>query len=311
MYNDKINVANKVISYDALFDIFSKMQEKLIYYQKIYYNEEMQNRVLDYGYQRWSFKDGGSHLKFDVDFYDNTSITFDNYNNFIGIFNSRLEDIKRIYVRFKLSYTIKDETHNNEWYTQHINMWIQEEKMDIEISLNSNDKKIDDIYELIKNKVLTAPEKYDMVIKKKTSISNIVGLSIGLIPGLIISTLLIFVPNVRYIFAQSYVLYPICVLFLSFIIGGTISSSKLDGLYKNIVPEKKYAGYDSNKGSSIYKDDIDKYVETSEILIGKNSNNLKYRNEIMEYYEKYKKNIPYELGILALLSLIVIFLGNL
>lgn len=311
MYNDKIKVANKIISYDALFEIFSKMQEKLVYYQKIYYNEEIQNRVLSYSYQKWSFKDSGSHLKFDVDFYDDTSITFDNYNNFIGIFNSRLEDIKRIYVRFNLSYTIKDETHNNEWYTQHINMWIQEEKMDIEISLNSSDNKIDDIYELIKNKVLSAPEKYDMVIKKKTAISNIVGLSIGLIPGLIISTLLIFIPNIRHIFAQSYVLYPICVLFLSFIIGGTISSSKLDSLYKNIVPEKKYAGYDSNKGSSIYKDDIDKYVETSEILIGKNSNNLKCRNEIMEYYEKYKKNIPSELAILALLSLIVIFLGNL
>jgi len=310
MYNDKIKVANKIISYDALFEIFSKMYEKLTYYQKISYNEEMQNRVLDHSYQKWTFKDSGSLLKFEVDFYDDTSITFDNYNNFIGIFNSRLEDIKRIYVRFKLSYSIKDETHNNEWYTQYINMWIKEEKMDIEISLNSNDKKIDDIYELIKNKVLTAPEKYDMVIKKKTSISNIVGLSIGLIPGLIISTLLVFVPNIRHIFAQSYVLYPICVLFLSFIIGGTISSSKLDGLYKSIVPEKKYAGYDSNKGGSVYKDDIDKYVETSEILIGKNSNNLKCRNEIMEYYEKYKKNIPYELGILLLISIIVIFLGN-
>ena len=242
MYNDRIKVANKIISYDALFEIFSKMYEKLTYYQKIYYNEEIQNRVLEYKYQKWNFKDNGSHLKFEVDFYDDTSITFDNYNNFIGIFNSRLEDIKRIYVRFKLSYTIKDEIHNNEWYTQYINMTIKEEKMDIEISLNSGDKKIDDIYELIKNKILTAPEKYDMVIKKKTSISNIVGLSIGLIPGLIISTLLLlFVPNIRNIFAQSYVLYPICVLFLSFIIGGTISSSKLDGLYKNIVPEKKYA----------------------------------------------------------------------
>ena len=35
MYNDTIKVANKIISYDDLFEIFSKMQEKLMYYKKI------------------------------------------------------------------------------------------------------------------------------------------------------------------------------------------------------------------------------------------------------------------------------------
>ena len=35
MYNDTIKVANKIISYEDLFEIFSKMQEKLLHYQKI------------------------------------------------------------------------------------------------------------------------------------------------------------------------------------------------------------------------------------------------------------------------------------
>ena len=34
MYKDTIKVANKIISYDDLFEIFSKMQEKLVYYKK-------------------------------------------------------------------------------------------------------------------------------------------------------------------------------------------------------------------------------------------------------------------------------------
>lgn len=128
--------------------------------------------------------------------------------------------------------------------------------------------------------------------------------------SLIIATLLLFVPTIRHIFAVSYVLYPICCVVLAFFIGGTVGSAKLDRLYKSITPEQKYAGYDSTNYKSIYKDDIDSYVQTSEILIGKNIDNLKCREEIMNCYTKYKKYIPYELGIMALLSIITLFLGG-
>lgn len=307
MYNDKIKVANKIISYDDLYDIFTKMHEKILHYQKVSNQEEKQNKILDYKYQKWTFKDNSSHLTFDVDFYDDTSIKFDNYSNFIGIFNNRLSEIKSIYVHFSLNYNTQEENRESKWYHQRISMWIYETKAEIDVDLSSEDKKVDDIYELIKNKVLTAPEKYDRVIRKKSTISTVVGLAIGLIPAMIISILLLYVPTIRQLFAMSYVLFPICSFVIAFVIGGIIASSKLDKLYRNINPEQKYAGYDSNKGSSIYKDDIDKYVETSEILIGKNVDNLRCRQQIIDYYEKYKKYIPIELIILVVLSIIVLF----
>ena len=222
-----------------------------------------------------------------------------------------MKEIKNIYVHYSLSYSVELEGHKHEYYNPHINMWIYEHKMDIDVSLSSEDKKIDDIYELIKNKVLTAPQKYDEVIKKKNSITTVVGLAIGFIPALVLTTLLIFVPTIRHIYASGYVVYPIVCLVLSFFIGGTISSSILDKYYKNIAPEQKYAGYDSNKSANLYKDDIDKYVTTSEILIGKNVHNLECEKKIKAYKEKYKKWIPYELGIMALISIVVLFLGGL
>lgn len=310
MYNDTIKVANKIISYDDLFDIFSKMQEKLVHYRKISANEEMQNRMLEHHYQKWTFKDEGCSLKFDVNFYDDTNISFDNYNNFISIFHNRLHEIKSIWIRYNLSYSATTMDGKTEYYRQHIYMNIYETKADIEVSLNSSDNKMEDIYELIKNKVLNAPVKYDKVIRKKSMINTVVGLAIGFIPALVISTLLLFVPTIRQVFAASYVLYPICSLVLAFLIGGTIGSTKLDRLYKNITPEQKYAGYDSDSGKSIYKDDIDKYVETSEILIGKNVDNLQCRKEIIANYDKYKKYIPYEISVMLLLSIITLFLGG-
>lgn len=310
MYNDTIKVANKIITDKDLIEIFDLMNEKLIRFQKIAQTEEMQNRMLEYRYQKWTFRDNRSGLSFDVNFYDDTKIKFDNYNNFLAIFNSRLHEIKSIWVHFHISYSVSSPETRIEWYNQHINMNIYETKVDIDVSLSSDDKKIDDVYELIKTKVYNAPPKYDTVIKKKSLIHTVVGLAIGFIPALVITTMLLFVPAIRHIFATSYVLYPICCIIMAFFIGGTVGSTKLDSLYKSITPEQKYAGYDSTNHKSIYKDDIDKYVQTSEILIGKNVDNLKCRESIMEYYSKYKKYIPYEIGIMILFSIISLFLGN-
>jgi len=307
MYNDTIKVSNKIITNEDLTEIFAAMQEKILYYKKVSVNEELQNKILDYAYQKWSFKDNGSTLSFNVNFYDDTTIKFDNYDNFMSVFNTRLDEIKDIYVRFSLNYDVKSDFHKG-YYSQHINMWIYETKMDIDISLSSEDKKIDDVYELIKNKVLNAPPKYDDVIKNKSSVNFNVGFAIGLIPGLIISTLLLLIPTVRMVFSSTYVLYPISVLIITLFIGFTIANSKLDSLYKKIQPEQKYAYYNSSKGKSVYKDDIDKYVDTSEVLIGKNVDNLNYRKQIMEIRDKYKKYLLPEFCILLLLSIIVIFL---
>ena len=153
MYNDTIKVANKIITDKDLLEIFELMNEKLIYLKKIAKKEEMQNSMLKYDYKKWTFKDNGSKLSFDVDFYDDTNIKFDNYNNFLAIFNSRLHEIKNIWVRFHLWYFVSSPSQKYEWHSQYINMNIYETKADIEVSLSSTDKKIDDIYELIKNKI--------------------------------------------------------------------------------------------------------------------------------------------------------------
>ncbi len=308
MYDDTIKVANKIISHDDLNEIFSKMYEKIVYWQKVYANEVLKNKVLDYKYKTWTFKDCSSHLRFVVNFYDDASIEFDNYNNFISVFNYRLDEIKVIQLYFRLNYDVVFDWQKSQSYNQYINMQIQEEKMSIDIRLSSDDRKIDDIYDLIKRKILNAPPKYDDIVRKKTSITTIVGLAIGFIPALVLSILSMFIPALKELYVMSYVFYPIVTIILALLIGGTIASFKLDKLYESIVPEKKYAGYDYSNNRRLYKDDVDKFVNTSEILIGKKTDNLKNRKIISEYYNKYKKYIPYEFGIMIIISIIVLFL---
>lgn len=311
MYNDTIKAENKIISSDDLTQIFQLMGETLKKYLKVSQQEEMQNRMLDTPYQNYTFKDEGSKMKVTVDFYDNTNITFDNYDNFMGIFYSRIDEIKTMDIYYALNYTVMTPAPNRSrnFYTQSIQMHINENKLDITLNLKSADSKLDEIYNFIKNKILNAPEKYDEVIRNKNKIINTVSFGAGMIPGIVITSLLLFIPVVNNIILKGYVVYPIVAVILSYMIGSMISSSKLDKYYETIVPSKKYAGYDSTNYKRIYKDDIDSFVGTSEILIGKKINNLDNRRMIKKVYEKYKGLIPKELIALLIITVIVIIIG--
>lgn len=311
MYNDTIKAENKIITKEDLTEIFQLMGETLKKYKKISMSEEQQNQILDYDYKNYTFKDNDSKMRVDINFYDNTEISFDNYDNFASIFYSRTEEIKSMSIRYHLSYEVITPVPNKtrNYYNQSINMHITDSKIDIYVKLDNTDPKLNDIYELIKSKILNAPLKYDEIIKNKSKITNIASLSNGMIPAIIISAIFLFIPGLNTIFLKGYIVYPIACIILSFIIGSIIASSKLDKYYSSIMPEKKYAGYDHNKGTSVYKDDIDKFVETSEILIGKKVNNLTNRQMIKEQYEKDKKYLPDKLVILGIVSIIVIVIG--
>ena len=75
--------------------------------------------------------------------------------------------------------------------------------MNIDVKLSSADNKIEDIFRLIKEKIARAPKKYDRVIKNKSFIVTKASLAMGLIPALVVCTLLAFVPEIRDIYAKT------------------------------------------------------------------------------------------------------------
>lgn len=308
MYNNTIKVENKIISAELLADIFARMNERLLECQKIYKQEFARNQILDFRERTWTFNDyGSSKLVFNVDFYDNTYIKFDNFISFISIYNSRLNEIKSIDMRFYLGYEIKENGMHGKHISEHINMYITEKKMSVDVAISSDSDKIRDIFKMIEEMVLSAPEKYDLVVKQKNKISNVVGFAIGSIPAIIVATLLLFYVPFRNIASMTFVAWPILTLILSFIIGNLAASNMLGKYYQNIVPDKVYNGYDAVNNKRLYRDDIENYIGTSEILIGKNCDNMRDRESILEIYKKYKKWPLYEIGIILLISIVVLF----
>lgn len=238
MYNDTIKVANKIITNDDLSEIFQKIHSEIENCQKQSDLEKIQNEKYNYEYQKWTIKNYSSNFKVNVDFYDDTEITFDNYYNFMAIFNSRLAEIKRFYFHYNCSYGRKNPGTDIEYIYQHINFNVYESKLDLEINIDSHDNIMNGTYEFIKNKILNAPTRYDDVIKNKNTITNKISFAVGFIPTTILLTLGIFYQPIRHFYAATYILFPITNIIFSFAIGTTIMGGKLERLYSSIVPEK-------------------------------------------------------------------------
>lgn len=309
MYYDTIKCENKIISSEALMEIFQTMNDTLKKYERISEQEKMQNQMLERKYQKFTYDYTISKLSFQINFTDNTDISIDKFETFSGIFYSRISEIKNIYVRMSSLYDTKEEEQQAKSYRQYITLDISNKKMNISVELDSDDPKFDNVYNKIKEKVLMAPEKYDDVMRNKSKIVNAVTVATGMIPAIIITSIFLFIPTLNKLFLKGIVVYPLVVVFLMYMIGSIIANSKLDKYYDTISPDKKYAGYDTTNHKSIYKDDMDSYLNTSDILIGSKVNNLVYREKIREIYNKYKNSVLPMILVLAGVSVVVAIVG--
>ena len=309
MYSEStLNISNKIISTEDLIEILDMMNEKYTQLKKLYEAEKARNAIMPYDQRVWTFEDIRSKFSIEIKFHDKTSINFDNYNNFKSIFNNRIEEIQRITVTFRLTYWKRDKNVEDKLYDQMLDVTIYEDNMSFSVKLSDDDKKIDDLYYFIKDKIASAPYRNDNVISKRKSIYRTVGFALGFIPAFIITTLFLFIPLMRNVCSNGYIVYPLINSILIYIFGKTLSSTVLGGYYKPIEPDLRFASIDFKNGSSTYKYNMDKYLNEGEVLIGKNINNNECRKKILEYKDKFKKWIPYELGILLIMSVIVIFL---
>ena len=243
-------------------------------------------------------------MTFNVYFKDNSKIQFEKFENFISMFQMKLQEIETINVHLELNYWVRNDYSKN-LYSQTLNLSIREDDFEYRVNLNNNDDKLKDVFEYINKKVNAAPERYDFTIENKNKIIQSTGFAIGFIPSFILSVLFMFIPMMRDVFKESIILFPLIVISFTYFIGSLIGSSMYSDLYKNIKPKRVYTSYNER---NLNKYDIDNFVNRSEVLIGKNINNDKCRKEIKEKFEKYKKFIPKEIVALIITTIIIIFI---
>lgn len=308
MYNESIDTNNKIISSDLILNIFDKMNELIKSYTLKANIEDQTYNSLSFENQlnmKRKFNIFISNFSFTVDFYDSTNITINSYENFIGIYNSRLHEIKSIISNFSISYF----DINNKHCSNSINLMIFENSFDVRVDIDTSNTEMSDLFNFIKTSIYEAPEKYDFVIKNKNKICFSYTFALGSIIAIIISAILACMPPVFSVLTNGYwMLFPVCCLILGYFLGTLLFSCSISNLYKNIDMEKIYDGYDPNTYESKYKADKHSYINSSEVIIGKNIDNLTNRNKIKDLYYDKKRYIKYELIAIAVITLMLLLI---
>lgn len=309
MYNEAINTNNKIISTNLIANIFSRMNEVMKLYTTRAKKEEQTYDSLPFEEQlnmKRKYNTFVSDFSFSVDFYDSTIIKIDSFEKFIGIFNSRVPEIKSIVSNFSISY-FDDE---NKYHSNSIGFMVYENSFDINVAIDTANEEVVELFDYIKESISKAPAKYDFVMRNKNKICFSYTFASGCFVAIILSTILICIPPVFSVFISGgyWMLFPICCLILGYSLGFVLFSGSINDLYKSIDMEKIYDGYDPNTFESKYKSDKDSYINSSEVIIGKNVHNLSTRKKIKHLYRDKKKYIKYELIAIAVITLILFLL---
>ena len=292
MNYDVIN--NKIISIDTIIKIAEYLEVEKEHYGKLYaYNEK-----LNY-YRKHKiniFRGSDNTIKYEIDLYSGEELKKESF----AWFKNQLEEIgksniKRIYINFFTSSFSNKKKNNellseNEYKQIRILLVFYEDKVSYSFEGTEYEEEIykykSDILKILES----CPNRYDKTIKRKFLRDEALSLVIGFICAYVtLLTMKIFsnhlpdaIKNLLNSSKYSYIIvfYAIAIG-IGNIIGGIISI----GLYKNIVPKKKYSHYNKNSGKLVYMDDIEEYVKLDEVQIGKFCGTIKQRDKIEKIFK--------------------------
>ena len=305
---DSLNLSNKIITVEDLLDAIKKMFDTVNHYKQLSIEEMKPNEGLRMNEQRWKFKDYGSNVKCYLTYINGNSVSYSNYDDVYAIFKDRSDEVKSFHVSLYLGYSTKPTEEYDKVTHQSVTFYVYEDNVSLHYDTNHDDQEyLRETFDYIMNKMNTTTERYDSTIKKKGSISFVVGLAIAFIPAIILATALLLVESIREIYISGYIVYPLLTIIFAGLLGALLGPYMLEASYKDIVPDKKYNGY--YNGKTHYKDDVESFTNKNEVLIGKNAHNIEKREKIKETYNKYKKMIPIELIIILVITVVIILMG--
>lgn len=313
--NNKI--LNKQIPIETVISVANKLEDYKERYEKIFEQEELRNKNLPFGEKNYEYENGRSTIKYTIEFQNGRNITESDYNWFIGKLNEP-RAIKRITLDLSISYIGKSQRsdYNNEFNKISVYIDFRDAGMNlkysdasVEIETTNQEKEANNIYSEVMNILEDNEDRYNKTIKHRKIRMQCFTISVGIILSYILFIILKVnidrIPKVLVEFYNNKYFLILGQWFIAILFGNVISFWYIMSLYRPLLPESKYAGYNSSTYRSVYKDDVKDYTEHSEIHFGKFWDADKRRNMIEKIYKITSKVVLAQLVISILLYFIL------
>lgn len=308
-------VANKQISLRTILDIANYFEDYKERYEEIYRKEIEKNKHKTYSEKNYEYENGNVEVRYTIDFHNGQNITESNYNWLVvNINNPRA--IKSIEIALSNSYYTKSNGSDiNDVYNK---VYVSVEFIDCGMNLKYSDVIVNvdatnqesearNIYSTVMNTLEDNPDRYDKTIKYRKIRMQSFTISIGIILSYILYIVLMMNKEKISPYIAEYLNNKYCLIlgqwFAAVLLGNISSFWYILSVYKPLLPETKYAGYNSSTYKSVYKDDITDYLEHSEVHIGKFWDAEKRRDKIEKIHKITRIILLVQLIISAILFL--------
>lgn len=310
-------VVNKQIPLSSITDVANYLEDYKEKWDKIFQQENEKNKNKPYGEKNYEYENGDTDLKYTIEFHNGKNITESDYNWFVGNL-SEPRMIKGIELYMSIRYNTRSQNSNyNDIYNKiTVTLYFRDcggelkySDVSINVDTTNQENEAHNIYSTIMNTLENNPDRYDKTIKNRKIRTQCFTISVGIILSYILYVILkINEDTISPVFAEYLSNKYILVFgqwFVAILLGNVFSYWYILSLYKPLLPQAKYAGYNYSANRGKYTDDVDDYVEHSEVHFGKFWDAEKRRTKIEKIYKVTKIILLVQLVISVILFLVI------
>lgn len=310
-------ILNKQIPLKSIIDVANYLENYKDEYLRKFQIDENKNKNIPYGEKVWEYENGNAEIRYTVEFHNGKSITETDYNWFIGNINEP-RIIKSIRIDLSVSFFSNNNKNSNSNDYNRISAYVDFQDCgmnlkysDASVSVETTNKESEahNIYSELMNILENNEDRYNKTLKFRKIRIQCFTISIGIVLSYILFVILKINSNnltneINNLLNNKLVLV-FGQWFVAILLGNLLSYWYILSIYRPLLPETKYAGYNSSTGSSRYTADIDDYIEHSEVHFGKFWDAEKRRNKIEKIYKVTSKVILVQFLISVLLFFIL------
>jgi len=310
-------VVNKQIPIKSIIDVANYLDDYKNRYDNVFEKEEMQNKNLDYSEKNYEHENGSTELRYTVRLVNGKEMTETDYNWFIGMLND-LRAIEEIRLNLRISYYGKqgNERHNSVYNQISASVEFRDAQHElnysdahVNVQTTNQESEAHNIYSTIMNTLENNEDRFNKTIKHRKIRMQSLCISVGIVLSYILFVILKINQGNLPTFLAEYLGNKYVIVFgqwfAAILLGNVFAYWYILSIYKPLLPSTKYAGYNRSTYKAQYTDDIDDYLEHSEIHFGKYWDAENRRNKIEKIYKITSKIVLVQLLISVILYFVI------
>lgn len=310
-------IVNKQIPITTIIDIANYFDSYMAKYADIFEKEREKNKGLAYSERNYEYENGSAEVRYTVKFHNGKNMTETDYNWFIEML-SEARAIEEIIIDLRVAYHSKDnkEDYNNQYNSVNASVDFRDARMDlkysdvyVDVRTTNQENEAHNIYSTILNTLEDNEERFDKTIRSRKIRMQSLCISVGIVLSYVLFLILKInsskLPEVLLSYMNNKYFIVFGQWFVAILLGNVFSYWYMLSLYRPLLPSTRYAGYSRSSNKSIYTDDINDYVEHSEVQIGKFWDAGKRREKIEKIYKITSKIVLAQLLISVILFFVI------